>query len=372
MPEGPSHIITGSALPFEVIFLLNDMTQNDLDNFAEGILNGLKLSDDELRELVSINEKEELEKLFYISRRVRDHFFGNKVFLYSFVYFSTYCKNRCAFCYYRESNDIERYRLDIQEVRNICRALKGEDIHMVDLTMGEDPYFHDRPDRFIDLVKTVKSELDIPIMISPGVMDNEVLRELNDNGANFLALYQETHDRNLYKKLRVGQSFDDRVNARKFAKSIGYCVEDGILTGVGDDVESTIKSLRGMEETSPDMVRVMTFVPQAGTPLEAMVQESNISELKILAILRLMFPDRLIPASLDLEGIDGMVQRLNAGANVVTSIIPSNSSLEGVVNYDRDLKERDRGPKSVVKRLREMGMEPASQSDFNRIVGVVS
>ncbi|MDO9516733.1 MAG: methylornithine synthase PylB [Methanosarcinaceae archaeon] len=348
------------------------MMRTHLDNFVENIVNGLKLSDDDLRDFISISEKEELEELFYVSRKVRDHFFGNKVFLYSFVYFSTYCKNSCAFCYYRESNDIERYRLDIREVRNICRSLKGEHIHMVDLTMGEDPYFHEKPERFIDFVKTVKSELGLPIMISPGVMGNEVLKELNDNGANFLALYQETHDRNLYKKLRVGQSFDDRVNARKFAKSIGYCVEDGILTGVGDDVESTILSLRGMEEASPDMVRVMTFAPQAGTPLENTVQRSNISELKILAILRLMFPDRLIPASLDLEGIDGMVQRLNVGANVVTSIIPSNSSLEGVVNYDRNLKERDRDPKSVVKRLREMGMEPASQSDFNRIVGVVS
>ena len=348
------------------------MKLKDLDNFAEGILNGLKLSDDNLRELVSINEKEELEKLHYVSRKVKDHFFRNKVFLYSFVYFSTYCKNKCAFCYYRKPHDIERYRLGVQEVRSICQVLKGENIHMVDLTMGEDPYFHDSPDRFIDIIKTVKSELNLPIMISPGVMGNEVLKELHENGANFLALYQETHDRSLYQKLRTGQSFDDRVNTRKFAKSIGYCVEDGILTGFGEDTESTIISLRGMEENCPDMVRVMTFVPQEGTPLEGVTQKPNISELKILSIMRLMFPDRLIPASLDLEGIDGMVQRLNAGANVVTSIIPSNSSLEGVVNYDRHLEEKDRDPKSVIRRLKGMGMEPATQSDFNRMLGVVT
>ena len=48
-----------------------------------------------------------------------------------------------------------------------------------------------------------------------------------------------------------------------------------------------------------------------------------------------MFPKCLIPASLDLEGIDGMVHRLNAGANIVTSILPSDSRLEGVANYDR-------------------------------------
>jgi len=352
--------------------LLNNMTQNDLDNFAGKILEGAQLSDDELRELLRINENEQLEKLFYLSRKVREHFFGNKVFLYSFVYFSTYCKNKCAFCYYRANHEINRYRLSIEEVRNICRALKGESIHMVDLTMGEDPYFHDKPENFVDVVRAVRSELDLPIMISPGVMGNEVLKELHDNGANFLALYQETHDRELYRKLRIGQSFEDRVNARKFAKSIGYCVEDGILTGVGNDIESTIRSLRGIEANTPDMVRVMTFVPQEGTPLEKVNRISSIEELKIIAVLRLMFPDRLIPASLDLEGIPGMVHRLNAGANVVTSIIPSDSALEGVVNYDRGLEERHRDPKSVIECLRTIGMEPASQADFNRIVGMVA
>jgi methylornithine synthase len=243
---------------------------------------------------------------------------------------------------------------------------------MIDLTMGEDPYFHDTPENFVDVVKAVRSELDLPIMISPGVLGNEVLKELHDNGANFLALYQETHDPQLYRKLRVGQSFEDRVNARKFAKSIGYCVEDGILTGVGNDIESTIRSLRGMEANTPDMVRVMTFVPQEGTPLEKVKRISSLEELKIIAVLRLMFPDRLIPASLDLEGIPGMVHRLNAGANVVTSIIPSDSALEGVVNYDRGAQERHRDPKSVVECLKTMGMEPASQADFNRIVGLVA
>ena len=352
--------------------MLNNMTQNDLDKFAGKILEGAQLSDEELRELLRMNDSEQLEKLFYLSRKIRDHFFGNKVFLYSFIYFSTYCKNKCTFCYYRENHEINRYRLSIEEVRNICRALKGESIHMVDLTMGEDPYFHEKPEYFVDVVRAVRSELDLPIMISPGVMGNEVLKELHDNGANFLALYQETHDRDLYRKLRVGQSFEDRVNARKFAKSIGYCVEDGILTGVGNDIESTIRSLRGIETNTPDMVRVMTFVPQEGTPLENVDRISSNEELKIIAILRLMFPDRLIPASLDLEGIPGMVHRLNAGANVVTSIIPSDSALEGVVNYDRGLEERHRDPKSVIECLKTMGMEPASQSDFNRIVGLVA
>ena len=192
---------------------------------------------------------------------------------------------------------------------------------MIDLTMGEDPYYYEDPDRFVELVHVVKEELGLPIMISPGVMDNATLLKAR-KGANFLALYQETYDTELYRKLRVGQSFDGRVNARLFAKEQGYCVEDGILTGVGNDIESTILSLRGMRANDPQMVRVMTFLPQEGTPLEGFRDKSSLSELKIISVLRLMFPKRLIPASLDLEGIDGMAHRLNAGANIVTSILP--------------------------------------------------
>lgn len=349
--------------------MFQKMAKDEIDKFTEDIINGARLSDGDLEKLLAIESEEELEKLYCTARKVRDHFFGNRVFLNCFIYFSTYCKNQCAFCYYNCKNDIKRYRLTREDIKETCKVLKGAGFHMIDLTMGEDPYYYDKPDRFVELVRTVKEELDLPIMISPGVMSNETLLKARENGANYFALYQETYDREHYAKLRVGQSFEGRVNARRFAKENGYCVEDGLLTGIGNDIESTVLSLRGMEANNPDMVRVMTFIPQEGTPLEETPQNSNLSELKIIAVLRLLFPDRLIPASLDLEGIDGMVYRLNAGANIVTSILPPNSELDGVANYDRGLEERDRDIKSVILRLESMGMVPASQADFEKVLG---
>jgi len=348
--------------------LIQKMALDELDSFGEKIIEGFQLSDDDLRALLSLESEEDLEKLYYAAQKVRNHYFGNRVFLNCFIYFSTHCKNQCAFCYYNCKNEINRYRLTREEIHETCKALKGAGFHMIDLTMGEDPYYYEDPDRFIELVQIVKEELGLPIMISPGVMDNATLLKAREKGANFFALYQETYDTELYQRLRVGQSFEGRVNARRFAKEQGYCVEDGILTGVGNGIESTILSLRGMKTNNPDMVRVMTFLPQEGTPLSGFRVASSLSELKIISILRLMFPKCLIPASLDLEGIDGMVDRLNAGANIVTSILPSDSRLEGVANYDRDLEERDRDIKSVIKRLESMGMEPAQQDEFEAVL----
>ncbi|MEZ5334211.1 MAG: hypothetical protein R2741_02700 [Methanolobus sp.] len=148
--------------------MIKNADYQTLDIVAEKIINGQKLTDDNLREFLSLTDEEDILKLHYVARKVRDYFFGNRVFLYSFVYFSTHCKNNCAFCYYNRCNKIQRYRLNLNEIRSLARAIKNENIHMVDLTMGEDPYFHNEPERFVEVVRTVKEETGLPIMISPG------------------------------------------------------------------------------------------------------------------------------------------------------------------------------------------------------------
>ena len=143
------------------------MALDELDRLGEKVIEGFQLSDDDLRALLSLESEEELEKLYYAARRVRNHYFGNRVFLNCFIYFSTYCKNQCAFCYYNCRNEINRYRLTKEEIKETCKALKGAGFHMIDLTMGEDPYYYEDPDRFVELVQIVKEELGLPIMISP-------------------------------------------------------------------------------------------------------------------------------------------------------------------------------------------------------------
>ena len=349
--------------------------------FIEDVISKKSLTDDTIRSLLSVTDSNGLKKMFEAAVSVKEHFFGKDVYLYSFVYFSTYCKNQCTFCYYNSKNKIDRYRITPEELRRMCEELKDEGVHMIDLTMGEDPHFHDTPENLLEFVRIAKEVTGLPVMVSPGVVNNDFIQALKENGADFFALYQETYQKELYEKLRVGQSFEERIQARNNAKKAGICIEDGLLTGfskiklsdgtpvtpsVADDIESAIVSIRGMQKADPDQVRVMTFEPQPGTPLSETPQAPGLMELKVISVLRFVFPDRLIPASLDVAGIPGMVDRLNAGANVVTSIISADSKLEGVVNFDRDvsLSERQRDAKSVIKKLHEMGLSRGSQESF--------
>ena len=66
----------------------------------------------------------------------------------------------------------------------------------------------------------------------------------------------------------------------------------------------------------------MGFVPQAGHSAGHVLPAVDADEMVTFATMRLVMPDRLIPASLDIDGIAGLERRLRAGANVVTSIVP--------------------------------------------------
>ncbi|MDD3169228.1 MAG: methylornithine synthase PylB, partial [Eubacteriales bacterium] len=139
---------------------------------------------------------------------------------------------------------------------------------------------------------------------------------------------------------------------------------EGILTGVGESLADIADSILEMGRIGAKQVRVMSFVPQQGIPMERVKKPDSLLELKIIAIMRLMYPGALIPASLDIDGISGLEDRINAGANLITSIIPPMSGLMGVAQNSMDVDEGGRTVKEASIILRSMGLEPASTEDY--------
>src|SRR5665647_1548409 len=152
--------------------------------------------------------------------------------------------------------------------------------------------------------------------------------------------------------------------ARRAARRAGLLVEDGILTGIGDTEADRARSIAAMREAAWEQVRVMTFVPQAGTPLAGVRPAGDEAELLTIATMRLVMPHSLIPASLDVDGIRGLERRLNAGANVVTSIVPPTVGLAGVSQAELDIDEGRRTVAGVLPHLARLGLRPATVADY--------
>ena len=315
-----------------------------------------------------LEHPEEKEALFERARAEREARFGSEVFAYGFDYFSTYCRNECAFCLYRNgNNEAPRYRHETDNVVRTAVQLAESGVHVIDLTMGEDPRYVANPEMLAELVESVRKATGRPIMLSPGVVDPESLPMLLDAGVTWLALYQETFDRQAYANLRRGQDFDVRLNVKKDAVETGLLVEEGLLTGWGDTAAQAAASLVEMDAAQPSQVRAMTFVPQAGTPLANLPARSSERELIMIALMRLLYPEKLIPASLDVEGPAGLLARLNAGANVITSIISPGFGLEGVAR-NRDIEDGGRTLAQIAPTIEQAGLALASQSRYESLV----
>lgn len=121
--------------------------------------------------LLSAKSEGERAFVFDAAREARHRAFGNKVFLYGFLYLSTHCRNDCAFCQYRRSNSsLERYRKPLGEMLEAAGRLAADGVHLLDLTLGEDPYYVETAGfhRLLELVSALKETTGLPIMVSPG------------------------------------------------------------------------------------------------------------------------------------------------------------------------------------------------------------
>ena len=341
----------------------------DISRLLQETAEGRDLDQEDVALLIGLSDKARAGQLHAMARRVRQQSFGNSVFLYGFLYFSTFCRNNCLFCGYRKDNEaLARYRKSTQEVVQGAQYLARAGVHLIDLTMGEDPFFYGPQargrGRLLELVSQVKANTGLPIMVSPGVVSPDFLTELMNAGADWYACYQETYNRRLFQRLRPGQSFDQRIARKKLAKQKGLLIEEGIMCGVGESVDDLAGSLLEMRALDADQVRAMSFIPQAGTTMAGRPSPSRLLELNTIAVMRIMFPERLIPASLDVDGVVGLQERLEAGANVVTSLVPPRAGMAGVANAQGDIKNSARTPQGIAPVLAACGLEVARQEAY--------
>ena len=321
--------------------------------------------------LLGLTQKNQIDAVFEAARELRFRHFADRVFLYGFIYVSTFCRNQCNFCYYRSANALPvRYRREASEIIEAAQSLAESGVHLIDLTLGEDPqYFQGQGfEPFIQLVKAIRQTADLPIMVSPGVVPAEVLSDFARAGVKWYACYQETHNRELFKRLRPGQSFAARLENKELAGTLGLLTEEGLLCGVGESAHDIADSIKAMRFLEVSQMRVMTFVPQKGTPMQSWKRPDPLREMMTIAVLRLSFPDRLIPATLDVAGLTGLQSRLEAGANVVTSLVPPGFGLAGVAQNSLDIADARRTTAGILPELEKLGMQSASREEYLNIL----
>lgn len=259
--------------------------------------------------------------LFAVAREALRRSYGPDIYIRGLIEFTNYCSNDCYYCGIRCGNRLaERYRLTEGEILDCCRAGYELGCRTFVLQGGEDGYFDDG--RLSALIRLIKGRYsDTAITLSLGERSTESYRALFDAGADRYLLRHETADSEHYGMLHpLVQSLEARKKCLWVLKDMGWQVGCGFMVGSPYQTAACIvKDLLFIGELRPHMVGIGPFIPHKDTPFAGFPAGSVRLTLVLLAIIRLMLPDVLLPATTALDTLspDGLELGIMAGANVV-------------------------------------------------------
>ena len=279
------------------------------------------LPDRELLALITMDDPGADQYLAQKAEVVRKSVYGNHVYIRGLIEFTNHCRNNCHYCGIRRSNpNCQRYRLSTQEILACCDAGYALGFRTFVLQGGEDPFF--TPQKITELVKAIKTaHPDCAVTLSVGEYDRETYQQWYDAGADRYLLRHETADPDLYRALHPADlSLQNRLRCLRDLKDIGYQTGCGFMVGSpGQTPQMILEDLRFIQDFQPQMVGIGPFIPHKGTRYRNEPPGSAALTLRLLAILRLMLPRVLLPATTALGTVlgDGRQMGMRYGCNVV-------------------------------------------------------
>ncbi len=321
-----------------------------------------RLSKEEWITLLKEHTPKDDEVLFSLANELRKENFGNGIYTRGLIEFTNFCKNDCYYCGIRRSNQrAKRFRLTREDILACCREGYAIGFRTFVLQGGEDPYFTD--EKMCDVVGAIRSAFpDCAITLSLGERSRESYEALFAAGANRYLLRHETANEAHYRKLHPEElSLQHRMECLRQLKEIGYQVGCGFMVGSpGQTVECLAEDFLFLQEFQPHMVGIGPFVPHGDTPLGKERAGSVDDTLFYLALLRVMMPKVLLPATTALGTLDpaGREKGILAGANVVMPNLSPHFARDCYELYDNKLKEGAEAEEVwnlLEKRMEEIG-----------------
>lgn len=297
------------------------------------------LSDDLLLALMQTADFDEL--LYEKADQKRREIYGSDVYLRGLIEFTNYCRNDCYYCGIRKGNkNAIRYRMTSEDILACCEKGYQLGFRTFVLQGGEDPYFTD--DRICRIVSEIRNQFtDCAITLSLGEKTHDSYRAFFNAGANRYLLRHETASDKHYQKLHPdGMKLETRKRCLYDLKEIGYQVGAGFMVGSPFQQWSDLLSdLRFLQDLKPDMIGIGPFISHKDTVFRNYENGSLELTLRLLAIIRLLFPYALIPATTALGTIHprGRELGLKAGANVVMPNLSPKEVRDKYLLYDNKI-----------------------------------
>lgn len=292
--------------------------------------------------------REDVELLHEAARRMARAVFGSKVYARALIEITNRCRNNCLYCGLRRDNrSLSRYSLATTAIVECCRRAHDAGFRTFVLQGGEDST------ATVESVCSMVAEVhggfpDAVITLSLGEWPDAAYEAFYEAGATRYLLRHETRNPRHYSRLHPPEmSLENRLRCLATLKRIGYQTGTGIMVGspfqTAGEIAEDLEYMAGLE---PEMIGIGPFIPHGATPFAGFPAGSVDMTLRLISILRLMFPNANIPATTALAtlGGEGRVKGILAGANVV---MPNASPPEVRESYSLYDGKASRGRESI-------------------------
>lgn len=306
----------------------------------EKLNNTHSLNKDEALQLIKQGAQHK-NLLFALAQETAQKSFGRQIFVRGLIEFTNYCKNDCYYCGIRRSNkNAARYRLTQEEILECCRSGYGLGFRTFVLQGGEDYFYSDED--IAAIVRAIKAQHpDCAVTLSIGERSRKTYALWKQAGADRYLLRHETADFAHYAKLHPAElSAANRQQCLYTLKELGYQAGAGFMVGSPyQTAENLADDLMFLQKLRPQMIGIGPFIPHHDTPFKDEPAGSVELTLVLLAVLRLLFPHVLLPATTALGTLapGGRLLGIKAGANVIMPNLSPQNVRGKYLLYDNKL-----------------------------------
>lgn len=296
------------------------MTQTAEYTFLERLRSG-QYADEVLKEALGARGRAQ-DLLMALAQERRLKFFPeNRAQVRSVIEVSNVCRQKCNYCAIGGKDQSLNFTLKADVMVALMKHLIEKGRQTILLQSGENV-----DDSFIgelaSAVSRIKAEhAGLRIILCCGNLSREQYRRLRAAGATDYILKFEASNPELFARCKPNDTLENRLHCITLLHEEGFRVGSGNIVGLpGQTIDDLVSDLQLAHRLPLAMNSTTIFVPAENTPFANESAGDPHLTLNMMALLRIMNPQRLMPTTSSLEKMipDGQYLGLLAGANTVT------------------------------------------------------
>lgn len=271
--------------------------QEKIDIIEGMALSGKGISHDEALFILRLETKY-LSQLLQWTDRIRQTFNSNKIVLCSVVNArSGGCSEDCSFCSQSVhfNTGIGTYPLlpVDQILKEAIKARASGATKFCLSTSGKGIGSIKEHEKICEIIEKIKKEVDINVCATLGALTDNEMKSLRTAGLTRFHHNLETSEA-YFPNVCTTHTYQERIERIKIAKELGLSTCSGGIFGVGETLKDRVDLAFELKELDVDSIPINFLMPIPGTPLENVPSLTPAESIKIIAMFRLIMPEKEI------------------------------------------------------------------------------